>query len=99
MAFSRRAAAIDFDKMSRIMADFEVYIDDDRYQVPSLYLITANSEARARAIVDDLWRSSEHHHGVELRRNGQRLLGLGSLADVLVAGRPPRASEPSGPQA
>jgi hypothetical protein len=91
--------AIGFDKMSRSMADFEVYIDDDRYQVPSLYLITANSEARARAIVDDLWRSSEHHHGVELRRNGERLLGLGSLAEGMPPGHPPRAPQPSGPQA
>jgi hypothetical protein len=56
-------------------------VDDDRYQVPSLYLITAGNEARARAIVDELWRSSEHHHGVELRRDGERLMGLGSLAD------------------
>jgi hypothetical protein len=61
------------------MADFEVYIDDDRYQVPSLYLITAPSPARAEAMANELWRSSEHHRGVELRRNGERLLGMGSL--------------------
>jgi len=63
------------------MADFEVYVDDDRYKVPSLYLISASSEAGARAIVDELWRGSEHHRGVELRRDGERLWGLGSLAD------------------
>ncbi|HEY3797158.1 MAG TPA: hypothetical protein VGL58_02310 [Caulobacteraceae bacterium] len=63
------------------MSDYEVYVDDDRYQVPSLYLISANSEARARAIVDELWRGSEHHHGVEVRRDGERLWGLGSLAE------------------
>jgi len=63
------------------MADFEVYVDDDRYKVPSLYLISANSEARARAIVDELWRNSDHHRGVELRCDGERLWGLGSLAD------------------
>ena len=50
------------------MADFEVYVDDDRYKVPSLYLISATSEARARAIVDELWRNSDHHQGVELRQ-------------------------------
>lgn len=70
------------------MADYEVYVDDDRYQVPSLYLISASSETRARAIVDELLSSSEHHHGVELRRDGERLLGLGSLADVSQHGRP-----------
>jgi hypothetical protein len=69
------------------MADYEVYVDDDRYKVPSLYLITASNEARARAIADELWRSSGHHHGVELRRGGERLVGLGSLAEGVAAGR------------
>jgi hypothetical protein len=78
------------------MADFEVYVDDDRYQVPSLYLITASNEAKARAIVDELWRSSEHHHGVELRRDGERLLGLGSLAEGAPAGRRSSTPEASG---
>jgi hypothetical protein len=67
-------------KTSPKMADFEVYVDDNRYQVPSLYLITATDEARACAIADELWRSSEHHRGVELRHEGERLLGLGTLA-------------------
>lgn len=67
------------------MPDFEVYIDDDRYSVPSLYLITAQSDARARAVAEELWRSSEHHRGVELRRDGERLFGAGSLGPI---GRP-----------
>ena len=67
------------------MADYEVFVDDDRYKVPSLYLITAGSEARARAIADELWRTSLHHRGVELRRAGERVIGLGSLADALSA--------------
>ena len=62
------------------MADYEVFIDDNRYQVPSLYLISAGDEARARAIANELWRSSAHHRGVELRKDGERLLGLGTLA-------------------
>jgi hypothetical protein len=77
--------------MIRKMADYEVYIDDDRYRVPSLYLITAASDLRARRVIEELWRSSEHHQGVELRRDGERLLGLGSLADGIPANR--RASE------
>jgi hypothetical protein len=80
------------------MADYEVYVDDDRYQVPSLYLITASSEARARAIVEELWRGSDHHQGVELRRDGERLWGLGSLAERTTS-RQPCAPEPSGSQA
>jgi hypothetical protein len=61
------------------MADFEVYIDDDRYAVPSLYLITALSDGRARAMAEELWRSSEHHQGVELHREGERIFGAGSM--------------------
>jgi hypothetical protein len=60
------------------MADFEVYIDDDRYSVPSLYLITAPSDARARALAEELLVSSDHHQGVELRRDGEPIFGLGS---------------------
>jgi hypothetical protein len=60
------------------MDDFEVYIDDDRYAVPSLYLITAPSDARARAVAEELLVSSDHHQGVELRRNGEPIFGLGS---------------------
>jgi hypothetical protein len=60
------------------MTDFEVYIDDDRYTVPSLYLITAQSDASARAKAEELLASSEHHQGVELRCDGERLFGLGS---------------------
>lgn len=67
------------------MADYEVYVDDDRYQVPSLYLISATNLARAQAIADELLRGSEHHHGVELRHAGERLLGLGSLAEGVSA--------------
>jgi hypothetical protein len=80
------AAASACAKTSPKMADYEVYVDDNRYQVPSLYLISASDEARARAIADEVWRSSAHHRGVELRRDGERLLGLGSLAPA--AARP-----------
>ncbi|HEY1751581.1 MAG TPA: hypothetical protein VGG29_09970 [Caulobacteraceae bacterium] len=67
--------------------DFEVYVEDDRYSVPSLYLITAPSEARARAIAEEMWRSSDHHVGIELRRNGERIFALGALApDVAASG-------------
>lgn len=69
------------------MADYEVYVDDDRYRVPSLYLITAASEARARAVSEELWLTSSHHLGVELRRDGERVLGLGSLAEGIPTDR------------
>jgi hypothetical protein len=62
------------------MATFEIYIDDDRYSVPSLYLITAANEAGAREAARKLLRDSEHHLGVDLRSDGARLLALGSYA-------------------
>ena len=67
------------------MADYEVYVDDDRYQVPSLYLISALTDARAHAIASELLSSSAHHRGVELRHAGERLLGLGTLAEGVAA--------------
>jgi hypothetical protein len=62
------------------MADFEIYIDDGRYSAPSLYLVSAASEARARALAERLLNASAHHRGVELRRQDERLFALGSLA-------------------
>ena len=62
------------------MPDFEVFIDDDRYSVPSLYLISAGTEARGRAIATELLHVSDHHHGVELRRDGETIYALGSFA-------------------
>jgi hypothetical protein len=64
------------------MTTFEVYVDDDRYAVPSLYLVTARGEARGRAMAEALWRESDHHRGVELRLHGERLYGVGSMASV-----------------
>ena len=58
---------------------FEVFIDDNRYSVPTLYLIAADEagavEAARRIVVD-----SPHHLGAELRLDGRRLIGFGSMA-------------------
>jgi hypothetical protein len=76
-AFSRSRSAAASD---RVMPDFEVYIDDDRYSVPSLYLITASSQVRARAMAEELLAGSDHHRGVELRQDGEPLYALGSFS-------------------
>ncbi|HEY2709491.1 MAG TPA: hypothetical protein VGI95_15690 [Caulobacteraceae bacterium] len=60
------------------MPDFEIYVEDDRYSVPTLYLITAASQAGALAMADDVWRSSDHHLSVELLQDGERLAVLGA---------------------
>ena len=59
---------------------FEVYIDDDRYAVPTLHLIPAEDEAIALKIARRLLQESPHHLGVELCLEGRRLAGLGSFA-------------------
>lgn len=59
---------------------FEIYVDDERYSVPTLHLITAATEAHAREVAERLLRESAHHLGAELRLAGERLAGLGSFA-------------------
>ncbi len=70
--------------------DFEIYIDDARYRVPTLHLITDETEVRAREIADRLWRESEHHNGVELRCEGELIYAVGSCAEPFP---PPSASD------
>jgi len=76
---ARMPCVVDLDHVLG-MEDFEVYVDDGRYSVPSLYLITAASEARALAIAAEMLTASIHHRGVELRRGGERIYALGSFA-------------------
>jgi hypothetical protein len=66
------------------MSDFEIYIDDARYKVPTLHLITNETEARARQIADRLWQESHHHSGVELRHEGELLYAAGSCSELFV---------------
>jgi hypothetical protein len=58
---------------------FEVYVDDSRYSVPTLYLIAAD-EAGAVEAARKMVSDSPHHMGSELRLDGRRLIGFGSLA-------------------
>ena len=59
---------------------FELYVDDDRYSVPTLHLIAALTAAQAREAAERILRESHHHLGAELRLAGERLDGLGSFA-------------------
>lgn len=58
---------------------FEVYIEDSRYSVPTLYLIAAD-EAGAIEAARKMVNDSPHHLGAELRLDGRRLIGFGTLA-------------------
>ena len=59
---------------------FELYVDDDRYSVPTLHLIMASTEAHAREAAERILKESAHHLGAGLRHGGERLAGLGSFA-------------------
>ena len=61
------------------MATFELFIDDDRYAVPTLKILAAVDESCARALAKQAFGESSHHVGVELYGEDRRLLGLGSL--------------------
>lgn len=58
--------------------NFELYIDDDRYSVPTLHLIAALDEAMALEMARIRLEESDHHVGVELWRDGRRLVVLGA---------------------
>lgn len=61
---------------------FEVYIDDDRYAVPTLKLVEAEDERAAADLAGRMLSESGHHRGVELCREGRRLIALGTFTQV-----------------
>jgi len=67
--------------MSATRPIYEIYIDDDRYSVPTLHLAPAANEAGARAIIEGLLNDA-HHIGAELYLAGRRLAAMGSFADT-----------------
>jgi hypothetical protein len=52
---------------------FQLFIDDDRYSVPTLQLFESEDEAAARARARELLAESAHHRGVEVCENGVSL--------------------------
>ena len=59
---------------------FEIFVDDDRYAVPTLYLVAAQDQADALSIAKRMVADSGHHLGAELCLDGQRIAGVGSFA-------------------
>ncbi len=64
------------------MRDFELYIEDDRYRTPTLIFVHMSDEQRVRAFAQEKLAEDERHRGIEVRENGVRLFGLGTLADL-----------------
>jgi hypothetical protein len=67
---------------------FEIFIDDDRYSVPTLRLVSATDEAEARRVAADMLATNGHYRGIEVCREGRRLIGLGSYAQDVRGLRP-----------
>ena len=55
---------------------FELYVDDDRYEVPTLHFSAASDEASVRELAMQLLNDSPHHRGVEVRLNDRRILSV-----------------------
>ena len=55
------------------MRDFTMYIEDDRYNVATLRLVTARDPARARALALKCLAESPHHLMVEVCEEGRLL--------------------------
>ena len=74
------------------MIAFELFVHDDRYSVPTLHLISADDERAARRAAQAMLRSSPHHLGVELCRDGELLQARGACEER-------RPTETAGPLA
>src|SRR4051812_31773732 len=74
---------------------FEIYIDDDRYAVPTLHLVMAEDATMAIVIARRMVADSAHHLGAEISRSGHRVAGIGTFETRrLPPGGPVRAVDP-----
>ena len=57
------------------MPDFQFYVTDDRYSVPSLLFIATRDAKSARTMAERML-ADEHQHGVEVWRDEHKLFSL-----------------------
>ena len=67
-----------------LVPTFELYLDDDRYAVPTFKLVVADDVRMALDAARRMLDECPHHRGVEICLDGVRLEGLGSLATRLL---------------
>ena len=60
------------------MPTFLLYIEDNRYSIPTLRIVTALHAGRVRELAEELMKDNEHHLGVEVFEDDKRLFGLGA---------------------
>ena len=51
---------------ARRVRDFTMYVHDDRYSVPTLVMVAALNEARAKEFAQNKLDESPHHRAVEV---------------------------------
>ena len=59
------------------MRNFEIYVFDNRYSVPTLNIATLVDEARAREVAERILQESDHHLGVEVSEEGRAFVHAG----------------------
>jgi hypothetical protein len=63
----------------RALREFQVLVTDARYAIPTLHIVRAASDARARAVAEQILAESPHHLGIEVFDDGARLFSLGDI--------------------
>jgi hypothetical protein len=66
----------------RALREFQVFVTDARYAIPTFHIVHAASEARARAVAEQILAESPHHLGIEVFDDGARLFSLGDIGAV-----------------
>ena len=56
------------------MASYTLFVHDDRYTVPTFYMVTVADDRRALELAGEKLRSSPHYRRVEVF-NGELLIG------------------------
>ncbi len=71
------------------MRDFELYIDDARYETPALVFARMSDERRVREFAQQKLDEDKRHRGVDVCENGVLLFRLGPSS------APPCATAPT----
>jgi hypothetical protein len=61
------------------MVNYQFYVEDARYAVPTLYFVETVDDARATELAFRKLGENSFHLGVEVRKGDIRVVGLGSL--------------------
>ena len=63
------------------MRNFEFFVNDLRYSLPTLLLVEARDETRARILAGLVLAESRHHLSVEVREGDRVLFSVGGAAN------------------